>query len=78
MYPEFAAANNIYIDAALKPIVGLDKLKKTVKKFGVDATMEKLRQNIDGKGTGSKRPVMIFAGNPGTGKTTIAGIITSK
>lgn len=58
----------------LSEIVGMDDLKVTLNDFLRDAMADSLRRQL-GLNPGLKRPVMIFSGNPGTGKTSVANIV---
>ena len=58
----------------LKGIVGLDPLKDQLLDFCANAAIDKIRKNNNMQ-IQIKRPVMLFTGNPGTGKTSVAMIV---
>lgn len=68
---------NAKLDDKLANIVGLHKLKEQLKLFSQSAAMNQIRQN-QGIDFPIKRPVLLFTGNPGTGKTSIATIVAGK
>lgn len=61
----------------LRDIIGLESLKKQLNNFSLSAAISKIRESR-GLATPMKRPVMMFLGNPGTGKTSVATIVACK
>jgi len=61
----------------LSDIVGLAALKTQLRSFSLSAAITKIRETR-GLETPKKRPVMMFLGNPGTGKTSVATIVARK
>jgi len=65
------------LDEKLKDIVGLVRLKTSLRNYMQDMLADKLRRDL-GAVQGYKRPVFLFLGNPGTGKTSIATLVAGK
>ena len=59
------------LEEELSAIVGLETLKEEVRQFAASAAITKIRHNR-GLNTPVKRPVIVFSGNPGTGKSFLA------
>ena len=57
-------------------IVGMKKLKEELKVFTTSAAMDIIR-HAKGLKTNREIPVIAFLGNPGTGKTSVADVVSS-
>ena len=65
------------VDLEFEKIVGMDELKAQLKVFFVSAKMNTVRRDR-GQPVPLKRPNFTFKGNPGTGKTSVAQLVTRK
>lgn len=63
------------MDEKLKDVVGMKNLKETLRGYLRDSLADRLRRDI-GAQQGFKRPIMVFKGSPGTGKTSIAKLVS--
>ena len=74
--PKTSKKPNSTVSAAteLDQMIGLSKVKQQVKEFVAVSVMDKRRQE-KGLPTSAQTLHSIFAGNPGTGKTTVARIL---
>ena len=61
----------------LEAVVGMNNLKEQLRLFCTCAAMGKIRR-LRRIRTPMKRPVMVFRGNPGTGKTAVASIVARR
>ena len=59
----------------LSSVIGMVKLKGALSDYLDDSLADNLRRRME-LNTGFKRPVMVFSGNPGTGKTSAAALVT--
>ena len=64
------------VECELRSIVGMDELKRRLRLFATTSHVNTLRSQY--RRVHIKRPVMVFRGNPGTGKTSVAHIVASK
>ncbi len=67
-----------YLEDKLKDVVGMVKLKDDIRECATNMIGNQIISRTTGRKVGEKRPVMLFSGNPGTGKTFIAYIVAGK
>ena len=77
IFPDIITELKNTLNSFLSDIIGLTHLKKQLLDFTIRAAMVKIRKS-KGITTPLKRPVFLFLGNPGTGKTAIAAIVAGK
>jgi len=65
------------LEQQLNDVVGMVALKEQLYQFCTCAAMAKIRRRRRIHTT-TKRPVMVFRGNPGTGKTAIAAVVARR
>jgi DNA polymerase III delta prime subunit len=61
----------------MEAVIGMTTLKKELIQLANNRVADLIRSDL-GIPITSKRPVMIFQGNPGTGKTSIAYIVAGE
>ena len=66
-----------HVEERLNQVVGMPKLKFAVKQFAEEGFWNRYRSHI-GLTVQYKRPVIIFSGNSGTGKTMMANILAGE
>ncbi|RPI84230.1 MAG: AAA family ATPase [Chloroflexi bacterium] len=67
--------NSVEDDLKLEQLVGLAEIKQRIQELAAWVTMSKKKEQLSGLKTRAPLLHMIFSGNPGTGKTTIARMI---
>lgn len=65
------------INAKLDAIIGMETLKAELRTYLMRCLSSDWRREM-GVQYGLKRPVLVFLGNPGTGKTSVAAIVAGK
>ena len=65
------------VEEQLDQVVGMAELKSAVKEFAEEAFWNRYRSQ-SGLAVQYKRPVIIFTGNPGTGKTMMARVFAGE
>ena len=66
----------VKVTSAMSDIVGMANLKQAIKNFATRCAMDRIRNTTTD--VNIKRPVVVFRGNPGTGKTSIANLVGGK
>lgn len=64
-----------YIEKQFSKLIGLDKVKQEIRQQARFMEVQKLRDEVGLKNSSSPSRHLVFAGNPGTGKTIFARII---
>ena len=65
------------VEEHFNQVVGMAKLKFVVRQFAEEGFWNRYRSHI-GLTVQYKRPVIIFSGNPGTGKTMMADVLAGE
>jgi len=71
----FANAKEYDLEADLAKVVGLESVKNYIRQLQANVKMNQVRKQMGMQAADGQTHHMIFAGNPGTGKTTMARIV---
>jgi hypothetical protein len=66
---------SIYIENQFRKLIGLEKVKQEIRQQARFIEVQKLRNDVGLKNSSSPSRHLVFAGNPGTGKTIFARIV---
>ncbi len=75
--PSFSNENDVtsYIEDQFSKLIGLEKVKQEIRQQARFMEVQKLRNDVGLKNSSSPSRHLVFAGNPGTGKTIFARIV---
>jgi len=75
-FDAFFGNGEAWLEAKLAGIIGLDELKEQIRTFYWSTRLDNLRRKAGSFVNNEEAHVLMFRGNPGVGKTTVARLVT--